>query len=102
MARFDVYKYASKTAPLVVDVQADLLSDLHTRVVIPLAPEKKARKEALPRLKPMVRVHREDYILITTDIGTLTKSSLGKPVANIEDAHRQDITDALDFLFQGF
>lgn len=102
MARFDVYKYASKIAPLVVDVQAGLLSDLHTCVVIPLVPLKKARKETLPRLKPVIRVRREEYVLITTDIGTLTKKSLGNPVANIEDTHRQDITDALDFLFQGF
>ena len=102
MARFDVYKYPSKFAPFVVDVQADLLSDLHTRVVIPLLPLKKARKEVVPRLKPLVRVLDEDYVLITTDIGTLTKNSLGNPVANIEDTHRQEITDALDFLFQGF
>ncbi|MEM9990051.1 MAG: CcdB family protein, partial [Pseudomonadota bacterium] len=38
MARFDVYQYDSAFAPLVVDVQADLLNDLSTRVIIPLIP----------------------------------------------------------------
>ena len=45
MARFDIYEYAGKSVPLVVDVQADLLSDLNTCVVVPLIPEAKAKKE---------------------------------------------------------
>ena len=36
MARFDVYRLAD--GGLVVDLQADLLSDLKTRVVAPLLP----------------------------------------------------------------
>ena len=102
MARFDVYKYNSKTVPLVVDVQADLLTDLNSCVVIPLVPEAKAKKEPLPRLKPIIQINGKNYILITTDIGTITRDSLGKRVTNIEDPYRQTITEALDFLFQGF
>jgi len=102
MARFDVYRFASKAAPLVVDVQADLLSDLASRVVVPLAPENKAKREALPRLKPLIRVGDGAYVFMTTDIGVLPKGRLGAHVANIEDAHRDEITAALDFLFQGF
>lgn len=102
MARFDIYKYASKATPLVLDVQADLLSGLNTCVVIPLVPEKQAKKEALPKLKPIIQIDGKSYVLMTTDIGTLTRASLGKKIANIENSHRQDITEALDFLFQGF
>ncbi len=102
MARFDVYEYGSKSVPLVLDVQADLLSDLSTCVVVPLVPETKARKEAVPKLKPVIQVDGKNYILITTDIAAITRKSLGEAVANIEDNHRQDVTDALDFLFQGF
>ena len=39
MARFSIYKNTddhTKTTPYVLDVQTDLLSDLNTRVVIPL------------------------------------------------------------------
>jgi len=102
MARFDVYEYGSASVPLVLDVQANLLSELNTRVVVPLVSESKAREEILPRLKPVIAISGENYILITTDIGTVTKASLGRIVTNIEERHRQDVTDALDFLFQGF
>jgi toxin CcdB len=102
VARFDVYKYDSKSVPLVLDVQADLLRDLNTCVVIPLVPEAKAKEEALPRLKPLIKIKEKNYILVTTDVGTVTRSSLGECVANVGDAHRQDIIEALDFLFQGF
>lgn len=102
MARFDVYKYSSKAAPLVVDVQADLLDTLNTRVVVPLVLETKAGKEALPRLKPIITVSGKKYVLMATDIAALPKRSLGAFVTNIEDNHRQDIVESLDFLLQGF
>ena len=100
MARFDVYKY-SAAVPFVVDVQADLLSDLKTRVVIPLLPHTQAKKEVLPRLKPVIKIHGKNYVLMTTDIGTLKISDLGTPSENIQE-QRQTITEAIDFLMAGF
>lgn len=102
MARFDVYRFASKAAPLVVDVQSNVLDDLASRVVIPLAPAKKAQREALPRLKPNLVIQNKDYILMTTDIAALPRARLGAHVANIESDYRDDITNALDFLLFGF
>lgn len=102
MARFDVYEYKSTSVPLVVEVQASLLADLNTCVVLPLVPEERAKKEALPKLKPAIEVNGKRYILMTTDIGTVTRNTLGDVVANIENDYRQEITEALDFLFQGF
>jgi len=100
MARFDVYRYSSEV-PFVIDVQADLLDDLKTRVVIPLLPQAQARREILPRLKPLIKVNGKNYVLITTDIGALRVSDLGECIANAED-QRQIIVDAVDFLLQGF
>ena len=102
MARFDVYEYKSSNVPYVLDVQADLFNELNTVVVLPLVPEKDAEKEVAPRLKPVIKINGENYILMTTDIGTLPRNTLGKNIENIEDQHRQDIVEALDFLFQGF
>ncbi|RMB04874.1 CcdB family protein [Eilatimonas milleporae] len=102
MARFDVHRYPGKTAPMVVDVQADLLSDLNTRVVVPLVPHAQAANEALPRLKPVLEIDGQAYILMTTDIAALPERSLGQCVANLEAHYREDIIGALDFLFQGF
>lgn len=102
MARFDVYRFANASAPLVVDVQADILADLATRVVAPLSPIATARKEMLPRLKPVLTIGGEKYVLMTTDIAALPVRKLGAFVANIESDYRKEITDALDFLFFGF
>ena len=100
MARFDVYLY-SKEVPLVLDVQADLLADLKTRAVIPLLPHAQAKKEALPRLKPVLRIKGKDYVMMTTDIGTIKVYDMGKLVENVE-SQRQVIVEAVDFLLQGF
>jgi len=102
MARFDVYRFPSKSAPLVVDVQSDILSELNSRVVIPLVPVTKAANEELPRLKPRIAVGGKSYILMTTDLAALPKSRLGAFVTNIGGADRDDIATALDFLFFGF
>ena len=102
MARFNVYRMRDvSTVPLVVDVQADLLEDLRTRVVIPLLPLPDAEREAAPRLKPIVDVAGEPYVLLTTDLSAIPISTLGEWVTSIQ-GQRQAIVDALDFLFQGF
>ena len=87
--------------PLVVDVQADFLQALRTHVVVPLLPLADAEDEIAPRLKPIIDVAGERYVLMTTDLGAVSKAILGERVGSIED-QRQVIVDALDFLFQGF
>lgn len=102
MARFDVYKMkAGAPVPLVVDVQADLLEDLRTRVVIPLLPLPAAESEITARLKPVVDIAGNPHVLITTDLSAVPTVALGEWMISIE-LQRQVIVDALDFLFQGF
>ncbi|GJL63713.1 MAG: plasmid maintenance protein CcdB [Nitrospirales bacterium] len=101
MARFDVYTFSGRSIPLVIDVQAELLSDFKTRVVVPLILESKAQQEVLARLKPVFEVNGKRYVMITTDIGTIRTNDLGSLVGTLKN-HRHDITAALDFLFQGF
>lgn len=102
MARFDVYAYNNSSVPLVLDVQANLLSDLNTRAVIPLIPMENASGETLPKLKPIIVIDKKSYILMTTDLATIPKISLGDFIINIESNYRQVIVESLDFLFQGF
>lgn len=102
MARFDVYRYRGRESSLVVDVQSNLLSDLMTRVVIPLQLSSLAGLEPITRLMPRISVLGEEYVLKPTDIGAALAKNLRDPIANIEAAHRDDVTRALDFLFQGF
>lgn len=99
MARFDVLKFGPDL--LVLDVQADLLSDLQSRVVIPLRQISQLASEALPRLRPSLRIRDETYLLGTPEIVAVPVSQLGERVANLED-QREIIVDAIDFLLQGF
>lgn len=100
MARFDVHKIDGPLS-LVIDVQADLLAGLHTRVVVPLSPVTKASAEAMPRLRPRVRILAQEYVLSTPELAALPTSELGERVANLED-QRDIIVDPVDFLLQGF
>jgi len=102
MARFDVYRFDSPAALLLVDIQAELLSGLTTRVVLPLVPADSAKGEIAERLKPVLHVDGGAYVLMTTDIGVVAKHRLGERIANIETPYRDTITAAVDFLLQGF
>lgn len=100
MARFDVYQLrGSKT--LVLDIQADLLSALDSRVIIPLVKADLVHREAMPRLKPTIAVVDANYRLVTTDVAAVPVTLLADWVANLED-QRGVIIDAMDFLLQGF
>lgn len=102
MPRFDVYEFNSGDVQYVIDVQADLLSNLKSRVVLPLVPLSKVKNEVVPRLKPVLNVLNQDYVLMTTDIGVVSIKSLGEPLTNLENSSRDEITNAIDFLFLGF
>mgnify|MGYP000937181107 FL=1 len=100
MARFDVYRFGHGV-PYVLDVQADILGEMGSRVVIPLVNATAITNEAMPRLKPVLRFGDECYAMITTDIAAVPTSLLGERVANLQD-QREAIVDAVDFLMQGF
>ena len=102
MARFDVYEGNTlSSVPLVLDVQADLLSDLQTRVVIPLKLHKATKRPTQPRLEPVLLIGARKYVLMTADIGTVQLADLQGRVTNIEN-QRTVVIDAIDFLLQGF
>ncbi|MEH6661717.1 MAG: CcdB family protein [Parasphingorhabdus sp.] len=102
MARFDIYALNRAEVPYVLEVQADLLSDLASVVVVPLVPAESVRGETMRKLKPEITIKGESFCLMTTDTGTLRRASLGKPVVNVKEPYRAVIVDALDFLVQGF
>lgn len=99
MARYDVYKIALFDG-LVVDVQADILEPLNTRMVVPLLPLGLAPKPA-KRLNPIFEVDGTDFVLVTQFASAVRNSELGQPIGTLEP-HFAEITTALDMLFQGF
>ena len=99
MARqFDVYRRPNGT--LVVDLQHNLLEDLHTRVVAPLIPKAKDAPDSRS-LNPMVSFDGKDYFLATHFLATATLAELGTNLGDISHK-RDDIIRALDLLFTGF
>ena len=101
MARFDLYRVNDWPVPLMVDVQAEILGGIASRVVIPLRLVDQGKEPPMPRLKPLLVIGDQHYLLLTSDIGAQALHRLGKPVGNIKE-HRDTITSAMDFLLQGF
>ena len=98
--RFDVYRLPMAARGFVVDVQADLLSNLATRMVIPLLPEADHRAQ-FADLHPIFEIHGERHILVTHELASLQKRQMQKPVASLVEK-RDQITRALDILLTGF
>jgi toxin CcdB len=101
MARFDLHRVDTWHIPLLVNVQADILDGIASRVVIPLRAIGNADEPPLPKLKPVLFVDGQHHVLVTTDIGAQPLRWLGKPIGNIKE-HRNTIIAAMDFLFQGY
>ncbi len=98
MARFDVHR--DGRGRLLVNVQADLLPELGTRLVAPLLPMD-AIARPLKRLHPIVRFADEDFILATHLMAAVPVRSLGRPVASLDNQY-DAIRSAIDMAFNGF
>jgi toxin CcdB len=83
-----------------LDVQADLLSELATRVVVPLTPVAKLGGKPLTRLNPTIRVLGKDHVALFQELAAIPESALREPVASA-GARRPDLVAALDLLFTG-
>lgn len=101
MAQFDVHKNGrGKTFPLLVDVQASLLSKLTTRVVVPMAQVKTYGATPISRLNPVLKISGARYVLVFQELAAIDVDELGDHVGSLS-AHRAEIVAALDLLFTG-
>lgn len=98
MSRFSVY--ANSEGPgFLLDVQAILLRDLSTCVVVPLLPMDAAPKPARA-LNPLFEINGVPHVMATQFLAAVPKRLLTRKVADFhERAH--EIVSALDCLFQG-
>ncbi len=105
MARFEVYPNPgshANTTPYLLDVQSDLLDGLDSRMVIPLRSLDHFAKVKLPtRLTPVINIQGKNYLLETPKMGAVPQRILKSPVTSLA-AEQDQITAALDFLFQGY
>ncbi len=103
MAQFDVYlnpnSATRKTIPYLLDVQADLLDTLTTRVVVPLI---KADEMGLAakHLNPQFKIKGDVVVMSTAELAGVSLRSLGGKVTSLRNK-RDEIIAALDLLFTG-
>jgi toxin CcdB len=99
MARFDVFRVRDGDGYL-LDVQADLLDGLPSRVVVPLLPP----SAALPPIRdinPILRVAGGNFAMMTHYLTAMPRRELGPAIGNAAD-QRDTIARALDLLLTGF
>ncbi|WP_233873664.1 CcdB family protein [Paraburkholderia adhaesiva] len=99
MARFSAYRNTEGSGFL-VDIQADLLSHLNVRVVIPLLPLDAAPKPA-SGLNPVFEIEGVPYALVTQYMASVPLKDL-KEAAFSLSGHYDEIVAAIDILLQGF
>lgn len=99
MARFDVYQNPGGNGFL-VDAQADFMSHLNSRLVIPLVPSDIA-PTPMKVLNPIFPIENMTYVLLTQQMAAVSIQMLKKPVLNVHD-RRDEIVAAIDLLLQGF
>jgi toxin CcdB len=100
MARFDVHPMPQGGRGYLLDVQADLLDQLDTRVVVPLLSEDQA-PPPLKGLNPIFEIEGMRHVMVTQFIATLRTKELGEALLSL-DEHHYTITNALDLLLTGY
>jgi len=99
MARFDVYGDPGSSGYL-LDCQADLLSGLNTRLVVPLLPLDDA-PPAAARLNPIFELDGRPHVMVTQFMAAVPTSLCRTHVTSLRDEANR-IANAIDMLLIGF
>lgn len=104
MARFDVYRNPNRRSrervPCLLDIQADLLSGLATRLVIPLIAATEFG-QPVEKLNPVFRIGGRAHVMATAEMAAIPIKNIGERVVSLEQ-HSAEILAAVDFLISGF
>ncbi len=97
MARFDVF--LPRRGMLLMDVQADRMREISTRIVVPLIRVENGHVH--DGYSPVFEIAGVARAMATHLLFSTQARRLGAPLGNLAQ-HRDDITRALDLLFTGF
>ncbi|MBJ7537216.1 CcdB family protein [Marinomonas transparens] len=104
MAQFDVYRNPSKTTrkfyPYLLDIQSPYISDLATRIVIPLGLVSFFKNESMDILTPEITFEEEGLLLLTPQMSSMPSNLLKEPVGTLVH-FRDQIINAVDFAISG-
>lgn len=102
--QYDVYPNPSPRMrdvyPFMVDVQSDLLKNLATRMVVPLAVSQLPTSSIPRRLCPVVMVKGQSLMLVPFEAAPLDKRFLQSKVVSLRD-RADDIVAAMDAVLSG-
>jgi len=102
MAQFDLYENQNResreTYPFLLEIQADILRDLNTRLTVPLAVASQQYK--LP-FTPLIEVHGKAYMVMFHLMASYPINEYGTLIGNFEK-DRSVLLGAYDFMIQGY
>lgn len=102
--QFDVYQNENAATrerfPYLLDVQADLLESLKSRMVVPLAPQSDFADKSLRGLMPVLEIRGKSYAAILPQMASAPSHFLKTRVGSAA-GQRAEIVAALDLLFTG-
>ncbi len=105
MAQFSIHENPNprtKTdVPFLLDVQAEVLSILATRMVVPLYRSDAIKSKAMTRLTPLVKFKNKPLIAMVPEMAGIHQRELGAVVGDLTTL-RADIIQAIDLLITGF
>lgn len=99
MARFQVFR-SDDDSVLLLDIQANLLDSLRTRMVVPLYPITDM-PWSIGKLNPRFDIDGETVVMATQRMASVGVEILDAFVTDLSN-EGDAITAAIDFLFQGF
>lgn len=104
MPQFSVYKNKNAATkarvPYLLDVQSNLLSELETRVVVPLYAAAAIKASAMTVLTPRFEVEGKELVAMTPQLAGISRKELGAEVGQLA-GQRDPIIRALDLLITG-
>ncbi|MFA7555901.1 MAG: CcdB family protein [Spongiibacteraceae bacterium] len=104
MPQFDVYINPSKNTrsafPYIVDIQNPVISDIATRIVIPLGRIKDFKNKKMQGLTPELNYDGEQLLLLTPQIASIPVKLLKNPVGSLSH-FRDEIIAAMNFAITG-
>lgn len=104
MAQFDVYVNPSPSTrdafPFIVDIQNPVITEIATRIVIPLGRTSYFKQEQMKGLTPVIKYENEKFLLLTAQIASIPAKKLKNPVGSLSH-FRDEIVSALDFAITG-
>ena len=105
MSQFIIYSNLNKSSnqefPYLLDIQSPLLSELETRLVIPLVLQSSAKYKSFSKLTPVINIKNKQFLMLTPQMAGISRHDIGIEILDISSM-RFEIISAIDILITGF